>query len=267
MKIAGVYFSGTGNTQWVAQKLEKKLRVQGHDVNMLSIEDYTVSETAKICQEADIVGFLYPIYASDMPKVFQGYMEALVHHNMPRRIKAFCITSVAIYSGDGALVVKQYCHKMNLDLVWGYNVRMPCNFNTALPVLKVPSADKIRNMKSKADLKLDRIIKAIDEDHHKLEGSDILNTIMGSLQRKSSKSMMQKYDVKINSELCIKCGKCVKLCPTNNLILPDNGKAVQTHEKCTACLRCVNQCPVYAIRMMNANKDKPFKQYKGPGKY
>lgn len=267
MKVVGVYFSGTGNTQWVAKKLEDKLIAQEHDAKMISIEDYTVSETAILFEEADLVGFFYPIYGSDMPKVYEKYLKALSNNKLTKRKQSFCITSVAMYSGDGALTVKKYCEKMNLDLVWAYNVYMPCNFNTIIPGFKIPPDDKIRKMKWKANTKLDDIVKNINKSIKRLEGSDIVNTLIGGFQRIFNKSMMEKYDIKINKNACIKCGKCVKLCPMKNLSLPDNGGAVETHGNCTVCLRCINSCPAYAIRMMNPKKDKPYKQYNGPRSY
>ncbi|WP_432666937.1 EFR1 family ferrodoxin [Wukongibacter baidiensis] len=267
MKIVGIYFSGTGNTKWVAKQFQEKLTAKKHHAKMISIEDYTVSEVVKLFEEADLIGFFYPIYGSDMPEIFEKYIEELSKFKMSKRKHSFCITSVAIYSGDGALMVKKYCDKMNLELAWGYNVHMACNFDTPIPGFQIPSEDKIRKIKVKADAKLNRIVENIEQGIKKLEGSDILNTIVGSFQRKSNKGMMHKYDIKINKDACIKCGKCVRLCPTKNLALPGNGDAVETHGNCTVCLRCINNCPTYAIRIMNPRKDKPYRQYKGPNKY
>lgn len=266
MKIVGLYFSGTGNTKWVAKQFEKKLSAQKHHAKMISMEDYSVSEVVKLFEEADIVGFFYPIYGSDKPEEMEKYLEELSGFKMSKKKQSFCITSVAIYSGDGALMVKKFCNKMNLELTWGYNIKMPCNFDTLVPGFQIPSDVKIRKMKEKANAKLDYIVKNIERGTKKLEGSDIFNGIGGSFQR-LNKGMMHRYDIKINKEACIRCGKCVKLCPTKNLTLPGNGDAVETHGNCTVCLRCINNCPAYAIRMMNPKKDKPFSQYKGPDKY
>lgn len=144
---------------------------------------------------------------------------------------------------------------------------MPCNFNTPIPGFRIPSDNKIVKLKAKAIIKLDHIIESIEKRIKKREGSDILNVMTGSFQRISNKGMMSKYDIKINKEICIRCGKCVRLCPTENLTLPDNGDAVETHGNCTVCLRCINNCPVYAIRIINPKRSKPYKQDKGPDKY
>lgn len=44
---------------------------------------------------------------------------------------------------------------------------------------------------------------------------------------------------------CISCGKCEKLCPMNNITLP-NGRPVWG-DNCTQCMACICYCPTEAI--------------------
>ena len=54
---------------------------------------------------------------------------------------------------------------------------------------------------------------------------------------------------------CVSCGKCVKLCPLNNVKLI-NGKPVWSGN-CTHCMACICYCPVEAIEYGNKSKNKP----------
>lgn len=54
--------------------------------------------------------------------------------------------------------------------------------------------------------------------------------------------------IQINSDTCIKCGKCALVCPMNNLSL-SKGKIV-ANGRCTLCYRCVNQCSKKAITIL-----------------
>lgn len=54
--------------------------------------------------------------------------------------------------------------------------------------------------------------------------------------------------VHINADKCIGCGKCVSLCPMDNLGL-QSGKAVHSG-CCTMCYRCINNCPEQAITLL-----------------
>ena len=47
---------------------------------------------------------------------------------------------------------------------------------------------------------------------------------------------------------CIRCGKCISLCPMKNISL-ENGNTV-SGGKCTMCYRCVNFCPTQAITLL-----------------
>lgn len=60
--------------------------------------------------------------------------------------------------------------------------------------------------------------------------------------------MEQILSVKINEELCIGCGKCVKDCVSDNLEL-QNGKAVLKAPVCLECGHCFAICPAGAVEM------------------
>ena len=54
---------------------------------------------------------------------------------------------------------------------------------------------------------------------------------------------------------CIGCGKCEKLCPMNNITLP-NGRPVWG-DNCTQCMACICYCPTEAIEYGKKSLGKP----------
>ena len=50
-------------------------------------------------------------------------------------------------------------------------------------------------------------------------------------------------EVKIDSEGCDACGKCVKVCPEEIFIETDHGIKTQKVLECTLCMDCVDACP------------------------
>ena len=54
---------------------------------------------------------------------------------------------------------------------------------------------------------------------------------------------------------CIGCGKCVELCPLNNIRL-ENGKPLWG-KNCTHCMACICYCPKEAIEYGKKSKGKP----------
>lgn len=57
----------------------------------------------------------------------------------------------------------------------------------------------------------------------------------------------------INQEKCIKCGKCMTVCP-HDAIIEDNTFSVKK-ERCIGCTQCAKQCPVNAIEMVTQLQD------------
>ena len=49
----------------------------------------------------------------------------------------------------------------------------------------------------------------------------------------------------VDEEVCIKCGKCAKVCPVDNI--SGTPPTWLHHGQCTCCLACYHHCPVHAI--------------------
>lgn len=264
MKITGVYFSGTGNTKWVADKLREKLTVRGHEVEMCSVEEYSIEEMSEKLQRSDVIGFLYPGYGCDMPLLYEQYLEALSIVRLNKEPKAFSIMTAGMYIADGALITRPLCEKIGADLMWGNVVIMPCNFDTPVPFFKIPTDQRIEKMKRKAHKKLETLVVNIEEGNRDFDGNDFFNLKTGKLHRDGWKKSMKNYDIKINESKCISCGQCVKLCPAKNLSIEEKGQPVKTNGNCSVCLRCINACPTLAIRMFSKHGSRQFRQYHGP---
>ena len=58
----------------------------------------------------------------------------------------------------------------------------------------------------------------------------------------------------IDSEKCIGCGLCVKVCPSMTLSMRD-GKAVVTGNRSFQCGHCAVVCPADAVTVTAADKD------------
>ena len=54
--------------------------------------------------------------------------------------------------------------------------------------------------------------------------------------------------LKVDTDKCIGCGLCEKLCPMKNIAIKDQ-KAVSS-DRCTMCYRCVNKCPGQALTLL-----------------
>ncbi|MFV0518711.1 MAG: 4Fe-4S binding protein, partial [Lachnospirales bacterium] len=116
---------------------------------------------------------------------------------------------------------------------------------------------KVNNKKSlnKNYKKLVNIKNDLDIHKVKLKGFNNFSVFLGRFQEVSDKSiaLKQKKAVRINDN-CVLCNKCVKECPTRNLV--NIGKSIESRGKCTFCVRCVNVCPKQAITVLIHGKVK-----------
>jgi|LSQX01.1.fsa_nt_gb ferredoxin len=56
-----------------------------------------------------------------------------------------------------------------------------------------------------------------------------------------------RLTARIDSEVCVGCGRCVAACPAQAISLGPDGKAVVDESLCRGCGACVAECPVQAI--------------------
>ncbi|MBD3214758.1 MAG: 4Fe-4S dicluster domain-containing protein [Candidatus Lokiarchaeota archaeon] len=73
-----------------------------------------------------------------------------------------------------------------------------------------------------------------------------IDTITTSL-RQNDIYVNRKGRVLVDEDLCINCGACVSLCPTDALHFEDDESVQFEEDKCIGCLICIDSCPRGAI--------------------
>lgn len=61
-------------------------------------------------------------------------------------------------------------------------------------------------------------------------------------------SYLARFRITVDSEKCISCGKCKKVCPMN-VEMTDNSRKRKNGTECILCLHCVDECPVKALKL------------------
>ena len=231
-----LYFSGTGNSRYVALLLQEHMGGACH-----SIEE-TLDFTA-LMRDTDRIAFVYPIYLSRLPRILREFIKA--HREALRGKKLIILCTEMAFSGDGARCFTDLLPNGSYEVVYAQHITMPNNVNN-MKMFPHQDAETVRNLTQDAQETVAAICADIQAGKVVKRGFGIKARLGGLPQglfvpffdRLIRKSVWISAD-------CTGCGLCVRQCPTHNLTLR-GGKAV-SGSRCTACYRCINRCPRQAI--------------------
>lgn len=256
MKILILQFSGTGNTYYVSQSLKNALEILNHEVIVYPIEK--VDNINEIINEFEIIGFGYPIYGSDLPKLVKTMIDKI---DIVFNKRAFVFCTQMMYSGDGAAYLAKTLVKKGFIVRQCEHFNMPNNLRDYAKFL--PTRVKYKRLEIKTVRKTNRFARLIDKNFKRQKGLNIFSNILGLLQRVPYQKLTEGKNITIYiDDNCILCKKCLKLCPVNNLRYENN--QIVDNKQCILCYRCINNCPSNSLNI-NPKKtvDKP---YHGPTK-
>jgi ferredoxin/flavodoxin len=243
------YFSGTGNTLYLAKETARLL-----DAELLPIVTALAGE-GRIVPDADVVGIVYPVYYNDLPAVVMDFAKRLAG------IETAYVFAVCNYGGCGSHSVKtlgELIKDAGGELSAAYGIHMPQN------AFKKPW-EKNERIVGRGGAKIRKIaadVKAKKKGNH-LKGllnyiflrvhPRMLPKIKADLAEAAGLSPELDLDVLIRAgdrrfratERCTGCGTCARVCPVGNIELKD-GKPVWLG-RCENCLACYDWCPQRAV--------------------
>lgn len=229
-----LYFSATGNSLYVAQRLQERL-----DGRICYIPTYTGDGT-----DFDDIIIVSPVYSFGLP--------VHVYDLIPRLSKTVPIWIVLNYggmSGGADRFAWDRCKEQGLSVRGVYLVKMPENYTLTF---SVPEFYK-KSLLNAAPRAIDAIAAKISAGEARIPANKKSKEAYYLKNRPNWHLITQDFSV---TEDCIRCGKCVDLCPSDNISLVD-GKVVFA-DRCVICLGCYHRCPQKAIRYKGKTKSDRY---------
>lgn len=247
-----LYFSGTGNSKFIATEFAKLMNCKA-----FSIEDEM--DFHALLSEHEQVAFSYPIYGSCVPIILRDFVEA--HLKALRDKKLVILSTQYLFSGDGARVFTDLLKEIPYSVLYAEHFNMPnniCNFF----LFPIANDEKITKQLQKNLMKLKRVSEDIKNHVTLTRGFNPVSKFLGYVSQRAYFPSGEKRaikDVRIQ-DTCILCGLCIAKCPTKNLCESDG--RVRGIGKCTLCYRCVNLCPQKSITVLvHAKVSKQYRYF------
>lgn len=235
------YFTGTGNSGYVASEIAKANDDRIVSISKLINEKENLEFTLK---EDEIIGFIFPIYAWGPPKMVIDFIRKVKFNNYKNNY-IFSIATCGANIGNAIGIIEKEFNKKNMKLNSGFSLVMPNNYMIAGDVdSKDIERKKLEEAQNEIN-KINTIIKERRNNVFELEkgfAPRLLSNIINPLFNKFGINVNKFY----STDDCISCGLCEKVCNSNIITLVE-GKP-KWEGKCCQCLACINYCPKKAIQ-------------------
>lgn len=245
------WFSGTGNSQWVAEQLASTLSDR-----MTPVAEALTADAPIMCTltDGEALGFVFPTYSWGPPPVVMELVNKLQFDAKP----SFCymVTTCGDDIGISAEIMRKALQKRGVTLGSAHSVQMPNNY-VNLPGFDVDT-DDVRNAKlHAAPTRMAKVAKDIAEQ------KPTTDVVTGGFAWVKSKiirpwflrNAMSDKKFTVDAKACTHCGACQRNCPLHNITL-DKLDTPQWHGHCTMCLSCLHRCPKHAIQYGKATVGK-----------
>ena len=240
-----LYFSGTGNSNYVAKRIADALGDA-----LVNLNDRIKASDTSSVETGERVIIVTPTYAWRIPRVVRDWLRKT---ELRGAKQAWFVMTCGSEIGNADKYNRELCAEKTISCMGTAQIVMPENY---IAMFSAPQADKARQIVAKAEPSIDRAIAAIQSNQPFVPTR---NNLYDRFMSGPVNPIFYKFFVKANaftaSSACIGCGQCVKRCPMNNVTLKD-GKPVWGRN-CTHCMACICYCPVSAIEYGKKSVGQP----------
>lgn len=235
------YFTGTGNSLYVAKRLERE---------PASIPQIMKKEELKFT--ADTIGIVAPVYGHEMPAMVKDFIRKASFHTD----YFYVILTYGNRHGGASELADGFCRECGIVPRYINVLLMADNWLPAFDMEEQKAADKgteghLAEIIADIACRRQMISEVTEADR------DVHRQFLRSMENAPNDAW--KNLVRVMPD-CIGCGICEKVCPSGSIRL-ENGKAVHMPESCQTCLACVHNCPHKGIGL-NVPEKNPDARYR-----
>lgn len=254
------YFSGTGNTHYVAEYLARRLAHLPLEVRLQAVDQRPAAGLGGF----DLLAVGFPVYACDAPPFFRRELERL-RPGMGRGAFVFCTKGA--YAGRADWRILRQLAAQGYTPMAAASILMPGSDGLAMVGKDSWFARWARNKDYDHLKSADRLSGRIEEVVVRMRAGAAPEDCAVRLPARLGggpftwlwRQVYERFAMPFRDrfyadERCNQCRLCQRICPAHNISLHDG--QVHFADRCRLCLRCLHQCPQEAIQFGPSSVDK-----------
>lgn len=235
MNIRIDYYTGTGGSKLIADRIAKELVAKGNRVKVNRI----IRDQFVVDDDFEYYLLLFAVHSFNAPAPVFEWVAQLQGEGRRCGVVAVSGAGETITNTASRREIIAALQLKSFEVIYEEMVRMPNNW------MAVPSEEKCKRLLMQMPVKCEEIANAIFEQRQRRTSPywiDIAITEMG----KTEKLFTAKFGQGIKTtEACTGCGLCAKRCCSSNITIKE-GKA-SFGNRCDMCLGCLYGCPHQAL--------------------
>ncbi len=249
------YFTGTGNSLWVARQLGAAF-----GESPIAVADELSRHPSGECiydiKYGEHLILVFPVHSWGPAEMMLRFVSRMTLHGYVHQ-PVYAVCTCGDTCGWTDRIISGALSRRGIDLTACWSVRMPNNY-ILMKGFGVDS-DEVRETKlltapNEVRAVVDAI-KGVKEYRSYLIGTHpwLKSRVISRLFRHflAGPDSKTKFHV---SDACIGCGLCARACPTGTVVMQD-GRPVWGRG-CVQCTACINRCPVRAIDWGNITQQQ-----------
>ena len=240
-----LYFSGTGNSRYVAEKI-----AEGTGDTFVSLNDKIKKKDTQPVHTGERLVFVVPTYAWRIPRVVEQWILAAEFIGDGR---VWFVMTCGDEIGNAAKYNRRICSEKGFPYMGTAQIVMPENY---IAMFDAPGPEEAKEIVRSAGPAIEQAVRMISAgDAFPPPRNSLADRIKSSFVNTVFYPLFVKAGAFTSDDTCNGCGKCVKVCPLNNISLAD--EAPVWGRTCTHCMACIAYCPVGAIEYGKKSVGKP----------
>ncbi|MBR1834670.1 MAG: EFR1 family ferrodoxin [Bacteroidales bacterium] len=241
------YYSGCGNSRHVAEQLAARLGQKLVFIPQAARrEDYDYA-----LAEGESLGFVFPIYSWQPPRLVLDFVERLRLAGAPGYI--YMVTTYGDDAGMADRMLDKVLAAKGLRLDAAFGVAMP-NTYVNMSFMNIDPPEVAQRKLVRAEEALPLLARSIRE---RRKGVELKR---GVFPRTKTYAIGAGFNQSLSdkafhaTDACVSCGRCVEVCPLRNIALVGGRPRWNGH--CTHCEACYHYCPQNAVQFGRATRGK-----------